>query len=357
MATDENWGHSGLDVESQSTGVAGRRVPNSRRRFWSALVLAAAVAAVVLVVAPLVGPTRIDYARAWAGLSPDREILFYARLPRVLLAALAGGALAVAGVLFQALLRDALATPYTLGISSGASLGAVVALCAGWRQVVGMPAVWVCAFAGSALVLVLVLAVASEGRRMSSFTLLLAGITINSICLALILLLQNIASLRESFAILHWLMGGIDPVEYSTLGWLALAVLAPLVFVFLRARQWNVLAVGEEWAAARGVPVGRLMLLGYLAGSLVTGSLTALTGPIGFVGLIVPHALRLRLGADHRLLIPCSFFVGAAFLVACDTVARVALAPAEIPVGVVTAALGGPFFIWLLRSRRRSLWL
>ncbi len=329
----------------------------SERRFWVALALAGAVAAAAVVIAPLVGSARIDYLRALAGLSPDREILFYVRLPRVLLAALAGGALGVAGVLFQALLRDALATPYTLGISSGASLGAVLALCLGWRHVAGLPAVWVCAFAGAALVLLVVVAVATEGRRMSSFTLLLAGVTINSICLALILFLQNMATFSQSFAIVHWLMGGIDPLEYSTLGWLAAAVLAPLAYVFLRARDWNLLAVGEEWAAARGVSVGRLMLAGYVAGSLVTGSVTSLTGPIGFVGLIVPHALRLRLGADHRLLIPCSFLLGAAFLVACDTVARTALAPAEIPVGVVTAMLGGPFFIWLLRSRRRSLWL
>jgi iron complex transport system permease protein len=117
------------------------------------------------------------------------------------------------------------------------------------------------------------------------------------------------------------------------------------------------MAVGEDWAAARGVSVSRLMLSGYVLGSFLAGSVTALAGPIGFVGLIVPHALRLKLGADHRLLLPCSFFTGAAFLAICDTVARTALAPTEIPVGVVTALLGGPFFIWLLRSKRRSLWL
>jgi iron complex transport system permease protein len=319
-------------------------------RFWLALALSTLIALAVLCLAPLIGSAQVNYARAFAGQSPDHEILFDARLPRVLLALLAGGALAVAGVLFQALLRDALATPYTLGISSGASLGVVLAICLGLR-------VWVFSFAGAALVLLLVMAVASEGRRMSSFTLLLAGVTINSICLAFILFLQSLANVGQSFAIVHWLMGGIDPVEYSTLGWLALAVLPALAYVFVRARDWNLLAVGEDWAAARGVSVSRLMLAGYLAGSLVTGSVTALTGPIGFVGLIVPHALRLRLGADHRLLIPCSFLLGAAFLAACDTLARTVLAPTEIPVGVVTAMLGGPFFIWLLRSRRRSLWL
>lgn len=327
------------------------------KRFWWAIAVSAAITAGTLCVAPLIGSTSIDYARALAGQSPDREILFYTRLPRVLLALLAGGTLAVAGVLFQALLRDALATPYTLGVSSGASLGAVAAICLGWRELAGLPAVWVCAFAGAALVLLLVLGIASEGRRMSSFTLLLAGVSINTICLACILFLQYIANFGQTFAIVRWLMGGIDAVEYSTLAWLAAAVLPALAIVFLRARDWNMMAVGEDWAAARGVNVPRLMLTGYVLGSFVAGSVTALTGPIAFVGLIVPHALRLRLGADHRVLIPCSFLLGAAFLALCDTLARTILAPTEVPVGVVTALVGGPFFIWLLRSKRRSLWL
>jgi iron complex transport system permease protein len=330
---------------------------NSRRRFWIAVLASAAAALAVLCIAPLIGSTHVDYARALAGLSPDREILFYTRLPRVLLALLAGGALAVAGVLFQAMLRDALATPYTLGVSTGASLGAVAAICLGWREVGHLPAIWLASFAGAALVLFLVMGIASEGRRMSSFTLLLAGVSINTICLAAILFLQYIANFGQTFAIVRWLMGGIDAVDYSTLAWFATAILPALAFIFLRARDWNLMAIGEDWAAARGVAVSRLMLTGYLLGSFVAGSVTALTGPIGFVGLIVPHALRLKLGADHRLLLPCSFFTGAAFLAICDTVARTALAPTEIPVGVVTALLGGPFFIWLLRSKRRSLWL
>jgi iron complex transport system permease protein len=328
-----------------------------RRSFWLTLAAGAAVALAALLVLPLVGSARISYARAFAGLSPDAEILFYARLPRVLLALLAGGALASAGTLFQALLRDALATPYTLGVSSGASLGAVIAISAGLHQIAGFPAIWVAALLGAGTVLVVVLGIATQGRRMSSFTLLLAGVTINSICLACILFLQYLADFGQSFAIVRWLLGGIDAVEYSTLGWLAAAVFPFAGFLFWKARDWNLLAVGEEWAAARGVNASRLLLGGYLAGSFVTGSVTALTGPIGFVGLIVPHALRLWLGADHRRLIPCAFFTGAAFLAVCDTLARTVLAPTEIPVGVITAMTGGPFFIWMLRSKRRSLWL
>jgi len=303
---------------------------------------------------PLIGSSKISYARAFAGLSPDHEILFYARLPRVLLAMLAGGTLACAGVLFQALLRDALATPYTLGVSSGASLGAVSAICFSWQPILHLPAVWVAAFAGAGVTLFLVMGVATEGKRMSSFTLLLAGVTINSICLALILFLHYMANVGQSFAIARWMMGGIDAVEYSTLGWVALAVVPMVLLIFFKSREWNLLAVGEDWAAARGVSASRLILVGYLAGSFITGTVTA---PIAFVGVIVPHALRLRFGADHRLLGPCSVLVGAAFLAICDTLARTVLAPTEVPVGVITALAGGPFFIWLLRSRRRSLWL
>jgi len=199
--------------------------------------------------------------------------------------------------------------------------------------------------------------VAAEGRRISSFTLLLAGVTVNSICLASILFLQYFAGFSQSFAIVRWLLGGIDAVEYTALAWLAAVVLPFAGYAVWRARDWNLLAVGEDWAAARGVSTQRLMLTGYLAGSVMAGTLTSLTGPIGFVGLIVPHALRLRLGADHRVLIPCAFFSGAAFLALADTLARTLLAPTELPVGVITAMTGGPFFIWLLRSRRRSLWL
>ncbi|HVX66766.1 MAG TPA: iron ABC transporter permease [Bryobacteraceae bacterium] len=329
----------------------------SRARFWTAIALSAAAAVAALCLLPLVGSTSIDYQRAFSGLSPDHEILFVTRLPRVLLALIAGGALAVAGVLFQALLRDALATPYTLGVSSGASLGAVLAICLGWQQIGHLPAIWVAAFTGAALVLLLVVAIATEGRRMSSFTLLLAGVSVNTMCLAAILFLQYTSNFGQTFAIVRWMMGGIDAVEYSTLGWFTALLVPALALVMLRARDWNLMAVGEDWAAARGVAVSKLVFTGYLLGSLVAGSVTALTGPIGFVGLIVPHALRLRLGADHRLLMPCSFFAGAAFLAVCDTIARTALAPTEVPVGVITALLGGPFFIWLLRTKRRSLWL
>ena len=176
--------------------------------------------------------------------------------------------------------------------------------------------------AGAGAALLIVLGIAFEGRRLSSFTLLLAGVTMNSISLAIVLFLHNLASFSQSFAISRWLMGGLDAVEYSTLAWLAAAVIPVCALVIARSRQWNLLAVGEEWASSRGLSTTTYTVLGYIAGSFLTGIVTSLTGPIGFVGLIVPHALRLKLGADHRVLLPCSFLLGAAFLALCDTLSR-----------------------------------
>ena len=309
-----------------------------------------------LLLTPLIGSSDASLAGALRGESPDREILFDVRLPRVALAALTGGALALAGVVFQALLRDALATPFTLGVSNGASLGAVLAICLGWRTVAGLPAIWISALAGALAVMALVVSLASEGRRMSSFTLLLTGVTINSIAMAAILFLHYSAGLTQSFAIVRWLMGGIDSPAPATLGGLAAGILFALGLAVWKSPQFNLLSVGEEWAATRGVDLRALMRLSFLMGSFLTAAVTAFTGPIGFVGLIVPHALRMAIGADHRLLVPASFCVGGGFLAICDTIARTVMAPAEVPVGVITAMLGGPFFIWLLRSRRGSLW-
>lgn len=316
----------------------------------SSVALSALLVLLVALIAPLLGSTHVDIAKAFAGQSPDAEIFWYFRLPRVLLALIGGAALSLTGVIFQCMLRDPLAEPYTLGVSSGASVGAVLAICLGFQ------ATGVASLLGAAAVLLIVVGMSLDGRRMSSFTLLLTGVTMNSIAFAVILFLHSIASFAQSFAISRWLMGGLDAVPYSTLGWLAAIVLPVLIAVTIRAPQWNLLAVGDEWATSRGVSTGWLIGFGYVAGSILTGLVTSLTGPIGFVGLIVPHALRLKLGADHRMLMPCSILLGAAFLAVCDTLSRTMIPPTDIPVGVLTAMGGGPFFLWLLRTKRRSLW-
>jgi iron complex transport system permease protein len=314
--------------------------------------LAALVAGVAAVT---IGSRHLDLLAALRGNSPDREILLQLRLPRAILALWTGGALALAGVLFQALLRNALATPYTLGVSGGASLGAVIAICFGVGSAGPISGVSLAACAGSAVVLALNVAAASGRGRMSSVTLLLAGVTINSMCGAAILFLSNMVGFLRSFAVTRWLMGSMDAPAYQTLLWLSILLAPVCAIVIWHAREWNLIAVGDTWAAARGIETRRLLIIGCIAGSILTGAVTALTGPIGFIGLIVPHALRLWVGADHRVLAPCSFFLGAAFLALCDILSRTVLAPVEIPVGVITALLGGPFFIWMLNGHRRSV--
>jgi iron complex transport system permease protein len=328
----------------------------SKRARWTIALLFSLSAMIVSgLTAVLAGSHHLDLSRALQGLSPDHEILIELRLPRALLALWTGGALSLSGVLFQALLRNPLATPDTLGVSSGASLGAVLAIFFGWGARGGISGVSIAACAGAAAVLVLVVSVSSDRGKISSIGLLLAGITINVICGAAIVFLASLVGFLKSFAVTRWLMGGLEPPEYSTLLWLTI-LLTPVVLIILwHGREWNVLAIGDTWAATRGLSTTRLLLLGCIAGSILTGAVTALTGPIGFVGLIVPHALRMWLGADHRILAPCSFLLGAAFVAICDVFARTILAPVEIPVGVITALLGGPFFIWMLRSRRAGI--
>lgn len=335
--------------------MANETVIAGRRHHAAALLICFAALLVAAITAVTVGSRHLDLAGALRGISPDREIFMELRLPRALLALWTGGSLALAGVLFQALLRNALATPYTLGVSGGASLGAVLAIVFGWSAVGGVSAVSLAACAGSAAVLALNVALASSRGRLSSVSLLLAGVTINSMCGAAILFLSNLVGLLKSFAVTRWLMGGMDAPEYSTLLWLTLMLSPVCLAVLWYSREWNLLSVGETWAAARGVSTTRLLLIGCVAGSILTGAVTALTGPIAFVGLIIPHALRMWVGADHRILAPCSFLLGAAFVALCDVFARTVLAPVEIPVGVITSLIGGPFFIWMLSSYRRGL--
>lgn len=320
-------------------------------RFWSVLPLCLLISVGALVICPLIGPTSLDFRKIWTEGTLDAQIFWLARFPRVLLALLAGGALATAGVLFQALMRDALATPDTLGVSSGASLGAVVSICFGWADSARLGGLWAASLIGAGLVLMIVVGLSSSGRNVSSFTLLLAGITINSMCVAIMLFLQSVTTLGRSLAITRWLMGGVDAVEYRTLGLLALFVLPATALLIWKARDWNLLAVGQGWATAKGLDARRSLRFGYAAGSILAGAVTAITGPIGFAGLIVPHALRMLIGPDHRLLLPASFLLGGAFLAVCDAIGRTVFAPAELPVGVITALLGGPFFLWVLSTR------
>jgi iron complex transport system permease protein len=315
------------------------------------VLLFAAAFGIATLVLPFVGPFALDFERLRARQEPDWSILVQLRVSRTLLGLFAGGALSLAGTLFQAMLRDALATPYTLGISAGASLGAVVAIWLGWQQVVGLPAIWLSALAGAAVVLALVVGAALQQRRVSSFGLLLSGLAANSVCSALIIVIYGLVSVTKSFSISRWLIGSVDSVDYAALATFLLVVGVAAVVVIRQAKAWNLMAVDPSWAATRGAQVTRLTLSGYAAGSLLTAASVALTGPIGFVGLIVPHLIRTRIGADHRVLMPCAFLGGGVLLATCDAIGRFVAAPSEIPAGAVMAILGGPYLVWLLRQR------
>ena len=225
-------------------------VPASRAVWWiggSSLIFV--LAAVCL---PLVGPSPLDFEKVRAGLEPDWSILVDLRVSRTWLGLLAGGALALAGAVFQSMLRDALATPYTLGVSTGASLGAVLAIAFGWPVVLGMPGVWGGALLGAGAVLLIVVGASRHHRDISTFGLLLAGIATNSVCTAMILLVYSFAGMSESFAISRWLIGGLDAIDYPSLTLYAALVVVSAVVLSRQARNWNLLAVGEAWASTRG---------------------------------------------------------------------------------------------------------
>ncbi len=283
-----------------------------------------------------------------------RAVFFDVRLPRVLAAASLGGALTVAGVVFQALLRNPLADPYVLGVSGGASIGGVLAMLFGFGSagsLLGELAVPALAFLGALSALFLIEWVATVGGKLTVYTILLTGAIFNAFASALIYFIQTIASLEQLHAIVFYLMGSVPMLGYRGVGFLAATSVLATLALFSMARDYNALTVGEEGAAQLGVDVERIKRRTFILGSLLTGLAVSVAGLIGFVGLVVPHLLRLILGPDHRLLLPAAFLGGGAFLVLADLIARVAVAPSELPVGVVTALVGGPFFLYLLRRK------
>jgi iron complex transport system permease protein len=315
-----------------------------QRRFARTVLGFGLLALTAVIVGPLVGPTHIDLRRVFDFSIPfrdntDAQIFFIARLPRTLAGALVGALFAASGVVLQGLLRNALATPFTLGVSTGAALGAVL----------GISAVPLAAFMGSAAAVAIVYALAQARHRgLSTTVLLLAGVTMNAFFSAMILFVQYFASFADVFRTLRWLMGDLDVSSYEPIVAALPAMLIALgVFGWL-ARPLNLLALGTDNAESRGLDVVRAQRAAFFSASLATGAAVSIGGPIGFVGIIIPHLVRLLVGPDHRLVLPAAALFGAAFLVACDVVARTILAPIELPVGIITSLIGGPFFLWLL---------
>ena len=301
------------------------------------------------------GPSALGVREiAEALLAPERvgaaaDIVLRVRLPRVLLAALVGASLAVSGVLFQALLRNPLADPYVLGVSGGAAVGGILVMSLGASFGLGQSAVPPGAFAGAIITTVVLYAVAGARGRVSATNLLLTGVVFNAFASAAIIFLASAAGLTEGASIFLWLIGSLSASRVDVAAWVALFLAGGLAFALPAARSLNLLALGEESARQLGVDVTRQQRVLLIATSLMVGAAVSVAGLVGFVGLIIPHLLRLLFGPDHRLLIPAAALGGATFLVLCDTVARTVLGGRELPVGAITALAGGPLFLYLLR--------
>lgn len=282
----------------------------------------------------------------------DETIVMQIRLPRILAASLVGSSLAVSGVLLQGIFRNPMADPYVIGVSAGAAFGGALALLLGFGRIeFGAAALPLMAFTGATATVFLVYSMARVGPRIPVTSLLLSGIAVSVVLSAVVTFLLVFAG-ETMKGLLFWLMGGFSYVEWRELQVAAPVSVLGLFAASLFARDLNIMLLGEEQAQQLGVETERVKKFLIVLSSLITAMAVSISGLIGFVGLMVPHLLRLVVGPDHRVLIPASIFAGGIFLVACDAVARLAFSPSEIPVGIVTALSGGPFFIYLLRKRR-----
>ena len=319
-----------------------------------------AVTAAVCLLAPLVGSTPIHLSRVFSRSIPfadnvDAQIFFIARLPRVLAAALVGSGLALSGVVFQALLRNPLAASDTLGVSAGAALGAMLAITFHVDfTLLGVSALPLASFAGSLGAIGIVFALSAARRRGTSSTvLLLAGVALAALLSAISRFVQYIADFTDTFRTVQWLMGSLDVASYPPI----VAALVPMGLAYAGfatlPRVLDLISMGRESAEARGVDVSRVERLALVSASMATGAAVSLGGPILLLGIIVPHLVRLLVGADHRLVLPASALFGASFLIICDLIARTAFGAVELPVGIITAIIGAPIFLWLLFQRAR----
>jgi iron complex transport system permease protein len=335
------------------------------RRLLLALALGAVALAAAVALSCLVGAQPVSLSGALSGAEPDRSILLGLRVPRALLGAVVGCALAAAGAALQALLRNPLAEPFVLGVSGGAALGGTLVLLAAsllarafepaGALLASASPVALGAIAGAAGATLLVFALGRIGGRLVPEAALLVGVVFNAFAAAVITLLKVLVPPEQAARLLYWLMGAIGYEAAGTLGVATVLVAASVGALVLLSGRLNLLALGDEEAASLGVAVSRDRAAVLLAASAATGAAVALSGLVGFVGLIVPHALRRLVGPDHRVLVPASALFGGAFLVLADAAARALFVPlgTEPPVGAVTAFAGGPLFLWLLRRGQR----
>jgi iron complex transport system permease protein len=343
----------GVEAEKIEVRRAAARAETAGARLWRALLWLLLVLILSTLLSLWVGYQRLDFAALWTD-ERARLIFFGLRLPRVVMAGVVGASLGLVGAALQAMFRNPLAEPLTLGVSGGGALGASVAIAFGMgARVAGLPIIFVAAFAGACLSVVVVYRLARTGATVLPGALLLAGVVMNTVAAAGVVVIQYFADYSRALQILRWTIGSLDVVGFD-LVWRMLLFLVPgWVILLLLTRDLHLLAVDEETAESLGVNVRRSERLVYVAASLIVGVTVAVGGTIGFVGLIVPHAVRLLFGEDVRVVMPCSFVLGAAFLMLADAVARTAFGAGELPVGAITALAGGPVFLWLLRRQQR----
>ena len=317
------------------------------------LILLAALAAITVAVTPRIGTSGADLA----------EVFWVFRMPRLVMAMLAGAALSLSGMTFQAIFRNPLASPFTLGVASGAALAAAIAIRLHIVGLWGMISAQIgLAFAGAMITVLIVFAIARPRRGTSSTTLLLAGVSIGFICSAGIVLIQYLSDEHEATAVIRWMMGTVGIAGRTA--WLTMIPIAILVAIGAAVCTWqhrelDLLMMGELTAASRGVNVSRARMLAYFAASVMTAAVVAVCGPIAFVGLIVPHLVRMTIGPTHRVLIPGCLLGGMVLVPWCDTIARNLMAwttgsSLEMPVGVLTGIFGGLFFLYVLLTRREE---
>ncbi len=311
---------------------------------------------IVLILAPAIGMKWIDPLILFQPESMDRNILINLRIPRVLTAWLAGAALALSGMAFQSIFRNPLATPFTLGVSSGAALGAAIYIRLGLAfTLLGISGVGLAAFTGALLTIALVYGLTQLKGGFSSAALLLSGVAVSYSFSSLILFIHYISEATQSASITRWMMGGMSIAGYQPVVQLACFTLAGILILIVLTNELNLMMTGDELALSRGVNARRVKQLLFIATSLMVGAVVSICGPIGFIGMMAPHICRLLIGPNHRSLLPATLLFGGLFLVTCDTFARSVIAPAEIPTGVITALLGGPFFIALLLNKKGNL--
>jgi iron complex transport system permease protein len=287
------------------------------------------------------------------GFNTTATILLQVRLPRIVLGFLAGCCLASVGVALQALLRNPLADPYVLGVSSGAALGVSIAVLFGvGTTVLSLSVLPLCGFLGSLAALVVVYRMAVSYERLPIHSVLLAGVILNAVFSALIMFITSIMDPNRAFGMMAWLMGSLTAPAYPMLVVFSIYVCVCFGLLLRQARALNIMASGEEQARSLGLDTEWTKRYTFLLSALMTGAVVSVSGMIGFIGMVIPHAVRLAVGADHRLLMPASALVGGTFLMVSDTVARTVLSPSELPVGILTALVGGPFFVYLLVWRK-----